>query len=354
MLRTVTGRLLGTRAVAGCEEEEMKGSAPRKFMLVLTLGLLAGCTLPFGGGSSGSSNNNNGSSTTVNVGPGVKADKTLGTEIWHNGFHVTLVDVTYKPPEKASPSGFKYNTSEVIINAKFENLGPDTTHFYSELAVASNGQSYTSRGDSEKLPNVPGKAATNGVIALVTDEKFNLDDAVLTIGNAAGNQAVAPLGSKGKLVDLKPRQLTVTGSITLPDEATLTFTGATLSYDNPASHREEDKDNQLLTLKFSVLGTGTSSCCLNRDTYSLKIPDGTAIAADSEDSAVPTKGTTKADQNVEFIIKSPVEGDYDLIVKGKTEGVTGDLKFTITAAGSASGGGSTTTQPSATASGAGH
>lgn len=333
----------------------MKGSAPRKFMLVLTLGLLAGCTLPFGGGSSGSSNNNSsGGSTTANVGPGIKADKTLGTEVWHNGFHVTLVDATYKPPEKASPAGFKYNSSELTINAKFENLGPDTTHFYSELTVASNGQSYTSRGDSEKLPNVPGKQATNGIIAVVTDEKFNLDDAVLTIGNATGNQAMVPLGSKGKLVDLKPRQLTVTGSVTLPDEATLTFTGATLSYDNPASHTEMDKDSQLLTFKFSVLGSGNSSCCLGRGSYSLKIPDGTAIAADSEDSTVPPKGTTKADQNAEFIIKLPVEGDYDLIVKGSTEGVTGDLKFTITAASSSSGGGSTTTQPSASGSASGH
>ncbi|MEA2646241.1 MAG: hypothetical protein QOE92_1324 [Chloroflexota bacterium] len=332
----------------------MTASILRKLMILATVGVLAGCTLPFGGSSSGSNNNNGGSSANASPkGPGIAADITLGKEFWYGGFHVTIGEVTYKPEVKITPgSDVVKDDAELLIQAKFENLSKDTRGLYAEMTVASNNQQYTHHNNDQKIPQVPGKSTSNGTIAWVADDKFNLDDAILTVGDANTNQAVVPLGSKGSLVSLAPRILSITGAITLPSDFTLNVTGGALTYDIPENADQLDTGVELLTLFYSITGTGTHGCCVGTDSFSLKVPDGTAVASTKVDptSIIPGKGITKQDQRVEFQIKEPVEGSYDMVVQGSDEGVNADLQFTITAGGSSSGG-STTTSPAPSGSG---
>lgn len=314
------------------------GSWLRKGLVLVVLAVLAGCSLPFGGSSS--SSNNSGSSSSPSTGPGIAANKTLTSEIWFAGFHLTLGDVSYKPPVSPSPAATPV-PSELTIAAKFENLGTDTTQFFARMSIGSNGQHYTDAGDSQKLPNVPGKATSNGVISFATDDKFNLDDAVLTVGDADTNQAVVPLGRSGTLKALEPRKLTLSGAVNQANEYTLNITGGILSYDDPATHREENAGMALVTLIYSVTGVGTSECCISRDLVSLKVPDGTAVAAEEivPGAGLPPKGTTRQGDMVSFLVKTPPEGAYDAIFKSYlTTGQSADLAFTITPAGATGGG----------------
>lgn len=326
----------------------MTSSVLRKVFMLATVGLLAGCTLPFGGSSSGNtSNNNTGGNNSNNTpkGPGIAADKVLNTEAWWGGYHFTFGAVTYRPEVKITPgSDYVKEEASLKIEVKIENLGKDTATFYGETTVASNGNQYTRRSPDYKVAAVPGKATSNSVLGWVADDKFNLDDAVLTIGDASTNQAVVPLGSKGTLVALEPRKLSITGAIVIPSDFTMNVTGATVSYDVPEAHNQLDTGVQLITLNFSLTGTGTHTCCLSRDDFSLKVPDGTSVSCTQLDPSgtIPDKGNTKQDEIVEFEIKAPVDGAYDVVVKGDVAGTTGDLPFTITPGGSSSGTGTTT------------
>jgi hypothetical protein len=307
----------------------------RKGFVLAALALLAGCALPFGGGSS-SSNNSNSTSSAPSVGPGIAATRTENKEFWFSGYHVTLGDAKYALALTPTPGGTP-KQAQLTVAAKFENLGPDTATFFATMSVVSNSQSYTTRGDDEKLPAIPGKSTTSGVIAFTVDDKFNLDDAVLTVGDASTNQAVVPLGSKGTLVSLQPRSLPLAGAITQAGEYSLNVTGGSLSFDNPDGHRTEDAGMALLVIKFSITGTGDHGCCIGTTEWSLKIPDGTAVPADTQvlDGGIPPKGTTKSGASVEFLVKLPAEGAYDAIVKSvNTTGQSGDLAFTVTAVGS--------------------
>lgn len=324
----------------------------RKGIVLLVLAILAGCSLPFGGSSS-SNNNSSSASASPSTGPGIAASKTLSAEFWFEGFHVTLGDVAYKPPAAPTP-GVSQVPSELTIAAKFENLGKDTRGYFARMSIASNGQAYTSSGNSQKLPDIPGKSTANGVISFDTDEKFNLDDAVLTIGEATGNQPVIPLGKTGTAKTLQPRPLQISGAVNQANEYTLNVTAGVLSYDDVVAHRELDTGTALITINYSTTGTGMHPCCISRDHVQLKVPDGTSVEAEVVETtvAIPSKGTTRQGDYVTFIIKLPAEGAYDAIFNStNTTGQSADIQFTITASGTTGGGTGTTqgTSPGASA-----
>jgi len=206
------------------------------------------------------------------------------------------------------------------------------------LAVGTNQYTDIDSQD-QKLPNVPGKATGTGVIAFSVDNKFDLAKAVMTVGSGQFNQAVIPLGQSGKLVSLAPIKVAITGSLVLPMLYKLDVTGGDLSYDNPLNHQEEDAGSQLLVVHFSRTAL-VDTCCISAGQFSLKLPDGTAAAADrvEECCGIGTAGTTKPDQFVTFVFKK-ADGSYDLMAKEKVNDAQeqADVPFTIT---NSSGGGS--------------
>jgi hypothetical protein len=268
---------------------------------------------------------------------------TLNKEFWHSGFHITLGQVQYTPAPKVTPGAFAV-PGKVLIQAKFENLGPETFGYNATMSLAIGNNQYTDvDSQDQKLPNVPGKATGTGVIAFSVDNKFDLAKAVMTVGSAQFNQAVIPLGQSGKLVSLAPIKVAITGSLVLPMLYKLDVTGGDLSYDNPLNHQEEDAGSQLLVVHFTKTAL-VDTCCITAQQFSVKLPDGTAVAADrvEECCGIGATGTTKPDQYVTFVFKK-ADGSYDLIAKEKVQDTQeqADVMFTITnGTGSASSGGS--------------
>lgn len=319
----------------------MKG----KLALLGLVALIAGCTLPGAKTSTGGGTTQGGGASTDTGGPGVAGTATLNKEFWYGGFHVTLGQVQYTPAPKPTPGLFA-TQGKVLIQARFENLGPDTFEFNNtqmSLAVGTN-QYVDIDGQDQKLPNVPGKAVSTGVIAFMVDNKFDLAKSVLTVGSAQHNQAIIPFGTSGHLVSLAPLKVTITGSLVLQGLYKLDITGGDLSYDNPVNHAEEDAGSQRLVVHFSRTAL-VDTCCISASQFSLKLPDGTAAAADrvEECCGIGTAGTTKPDQFVTFVFKK-ADGSYDLIAKEKVQDteVQADVPFTInnSAAGGSSGGAS--------------
>lgn len=324
----------------------------RRGSVLLAFLVLAGCSLPFGGSSS--SGNSGGATTSPSSGAGIAANKNLGSEFWFNGFHVTIGDIKYTPPVGPSP-GVKRVDSELTIAATFENLGATTATYNARMSIASNSQAYTSVGGSQVLPRVPGKSSADGVISFNTDAKFSLDDAILTVGEATANRAIVPLGKTGTLTSLQPRKLTLSGAVNQANEYTLNVTGGTLSYDDPDRHHEEEPGQGLLTITYSVTTTGTFTCCITPAKTTLKIPDGTSVAAQdiTPTTSIPVKGTTRQGDTAAFLVKVPAEGAYDAVfASNHTPGQTADLAFTITPEGASSGGtgGTTGNSPGSTPS----
>jgi len=152
------------------------------------------------------------------------------------------------------------------------------------------------------------------------------------------------------LVALAPIKVAISGSLVLQGLYKLDVTGGDLSYDNPLNHQEEDAGSQLLVVHFSRTAL-VDTCCISAGQFSLKLPDGTAAAADrvEECCGIGTAGTTKPDQFVTFVFKK-ADGNYDLIAKEKVQDTQeqADAPFTInnSAAGGSSGSGGASPSPS--------
>ena len=271
----------------------------------------------------------------MSTAPSTAAGTALNKTFWYGGLKVTLADVSVVKPLKPS-AGYPVGKTKLLMNANFENLGPDNSTPYSlDFALQSGGNSYLDHdSEDEKIPEVPGLQHTLGVIAFYIDDKFSLGSAVLLVGNADKNQAMVPLGSSGKYVSLEPQKVAVSGSINLPGAFTLAVSGADLSYDNRKNHQEEKAGETHLTVHFAVTGNRDSQCCLSTDNLILKLPDGTAVAADRNSSFdIPGKGLTTPDETAEWIFKG-ASGAYDMIVKGKygpdSTDAQADLPFSVT------------------------
>ena len=163
----------------------------RKGFVLAALALLAGCALPFGGGSS-SSNNSNSTSSAPSVGPGIAATRTENKEFWFSGYHVTLGDAKYALALTPTPGGTP-KEAQLTVAAKFENLGPDTATFFATMSVASNSQSYTTRGDDEKLPAIPGKSTTSGTTAWLVEASPTVRTASSRLNLSSTVNAMTPL-----------------------------------------------------------------------------------------------------------------------------------------------------------------
>ncbi|GAC1581853.1 MAG: hypothetical protein NVS3B24_19070 [Candidatus Dormibacteria bacterium] len=312
----------------------------------LVIPLLVAC-----GGSSGHSDKTvkkqTGSATTSPSAsesasaPGGSDVATVDRSFWYDGYKVTLVDAAITRPTKPSP-GYSVAKTKLLINATFENLGPDTATPYNlELVLESGTNSYVDHdSEDEKIPAVPGLQKTKGVIAFFIDDKFSLDNAVLLAGSARNNQAQVALGKSGKSDVLEPQKVAISGTINQAGAFTMTVSGGQLSYDDPKDHKEMKAKEVLLSVTFAVTGLRDQSCCLGTDNLILKLPDGTAVAATRNSTVtIPGKGLTTADETAEWVFKA-ADGAYDLIVKGKYGAdraeQQADLPFTITLGKSAS------------------
>ncbi|MFN2462405.1 MAG: hypothetical protein ABR573_00700 [Candidatus Dormibacteria bacterium] len=308
----------------------------RVVLAVMALASVAGC----GGNAARPANNHSQSgASTVGSSPSPSSaprgtTSSVNKSYWHSGFKVTVSDATVVHPPKPSP-GYSIAKSTLLLNATFENLGPDNAAPYNmDLVLQSGTNSYLDHdSQDEKLPEVPGLQRTNGVIAFFIDDKFSLSSAVLLVGNARNNQAQLPLGKTGKTITLEPQKVAISGTINA-GAFSAAVSGGTLAYDDPKRHQEEKAGDAALTVNFAVTGTSDRYAALSTENLVLKLPDGTAVAATRNSTyAVPGKGLTTPDETAEWTFKA-TDGAYDMIIKGKyganDADQQADLPFNIT------------------------
>jgi len=303
----------------------------RVALAALALSLIAAC-----GGTTAKTQNGSASVKVSPSGPGTAGSVTVNKSYWFAGFKVTLGKATVIKAITPTPPAYVQAPEKVTIDARFENLGPDTfTPYNEDLVLESGSDSYVNHDSSlEKIPDVPGLQSGLGTIAFQVDDKFNLNRAVLLVGSANFDQATIPLGSSGKYVSLEPQKVAVTGTVVLPDAFTLAVSGGDLSYDDPRRHEERKPGDVNLVLHFSLTSSKDNVCCFSSDNASLKLPDGTATVATSANSiSIGPKGNTTPDNFAAFVFKG-ADGSYDFIVKGKygadSADEQADLPFTIT------------------------
>lgn len=257
----------------------------------------------------------------------------VGETFWHSGFMVTVDQATYAGTE--DDLGAVEWT--VAIEARFENLGPDTDTFDAEMVLLAGGETWEDISPDSDIPSVPGELLQDGTIIFIVDDTFDFDDASLQVGSAEENQASVPLGSgAGDLVALEPEEPSVTGQIAL-ELITLDFDGAELRADIPLTHGEMDDGKLHLTLDFAATSRKGGNWSVNVTDFALTFPDGTSVPAYSGNNvSLPgnTSGLTTGDLFVGFEVDDPAAGEYTLrltpgswwIENGPAEG---EFSFTI-------------------------
>src|SRR5262249_25713880 len=206
----------------------------------------------------------------------------IGKSFWFAGFKVTLGQATLAADSQTgSPS--------VQIAATFENQGESGASFGNvSLDLASAGNHYQATPGLDDLPEGPGLATGKGRLTFGVDNRFSFDDAVLTVGTGAHQQAVVPLGTTGTLTARQPSTLAATGTVNA-DKLRVTLTGGQVRADRIRDHTEVDRGKLSLevTLTTTVIRPSAGGYPLLRDNFTLKLPDGTTVAP-NDDEHLPT------------------------------------------------------------------
>jgi hypothetical protein len=294
--------------------------------------LLAAC----GAAPKTSGHTTTGTGTTGHASPspspsgfGGASNVTVDRAFWYEEFKVTVTTATV---------GFVANQPSYDVNPRLslgmtmENIGPDTHTFQPEMNVSSAGNSFTS--PQYNLPAVPGGQKQDGSVVFVINNRFSLSDAVLTVGSARMEQAMVPLGkSTAGYASQEPQPFPLSGNLTV-GSMTLSMTGGVFAADKDY-YNDADAGHLVLTVKYSATRTKEKGRnAMSADVFFLKLPDGTAVPAlDGSSSPALPAGTTKQDLIVRFDVKKPVDGAYDLVVKGPFgdtyDTVQGDLQFNV-------------------------
>ncbi len=243
---------------------------------------------------------------------------TIGADVWHAGWKVTLGEATLGQDELGNRA--------VTIDVTFENLSNRTSTFNSRIVLTSGGNSFGDTGSEQDLPNVPGLLSNAGLLAIEVDDTFSLDDATLTVGNPDNNQAIVPLGpdSPDELVSLEPLQIAAAGSAAA-GPVSFTVTGVELRADLPDWSEEVEEGHLAMIVSFEVTvgeGIPIGEGVLQSGNVALMLPDGTAVAVRSDGRSGVNEllqgkeGTTIQDLSVRFIVDEPAEGQYTFIVRG--------------------------------------
>ena len=243
---------------------------------------------------------------------------TIGKNFWHAGWKVTLGEARLGRDEQGNRT--------VSIEAAFENLSNRTSTFDSQVVLTSGGNSFGDTGSEQDLPNVPAGFSNDGLLAIQVDDAFSLDDATLTVGNPANNQAVVPIGadSPDELISLEPLQIISTGSASA-GPISFMLTGVELRADLPDWLQEVEEGQLAIIVSFEVTvgeGIPIGEGVLQSANVALKLPDGTAVAVRTDGRSGVNEllqgleGTTIQGLSVRFIVDAPAAGQYAFILRG--------------------------------------
>jgi len=241
---------------------------------------------------------------------GTATHLTVGVAFWHRGYKVTLGDAVIVPGTAGASV-----ERVVTIGATFQNLGVDAGQFPSAMVLSSGGRHYTETAEQHEVPTVPGQAAGEGTIAFEADERFQLTDAVLTIGESDERQAVVPLAKPQSVVSLEPRTINVSGKAYAGPKVYATISSVDLRADNPRVHREIGSGYEWMLLHFTATNDSAAGMAILYEfDQRLVLPDGSAVSTSSSSCGNaqlhPGPYSTARDGVACFEVPVPVGGTY--------------------------------------------
>jgi hypothetical protein len=244
-------------------------------------------------------------------------------EAWFAGFHVTLGTATAE---------LDANGGTVLIEADFENLGDDTATLDATLDLAYGGE-HAQEGFGMDLPSVPGGSVSDGTFSFRVDGTFTFDEAVLTLGRSANQQAVIPLTpAAGEAVTQEPVAVAATGSATA-DDLRLDLHGGELRADQPWTHGQMEDGSFVLTLEYDATFESdfAGGFAFAGENVALRLPDGTTVGViqDGHSQSIELIGpaSTVKDLVSRFEVDEPADGDYVLLVR--SFGAEAGIPFSI-------------------------
>jgi hypothetical protein len=262
--------------------------------------------------------------------PAAQPDVRVNRSYWYAGFKVTLG--TARLSSASSGGG---GSPVVAIDATFQNLSPRRTAAPSgELLLTSGADSYQEPArEHAELPEVPARRSRTGVIAIEVDDRFNLTDAVLTVGEPQSRQAVVPLARPDGLISLEPRPITVRGRV-YPEgrkDVFVTLTGGEVRADDATNLAQAPAGQEFVLISFSATNNGPAGMTyvFDRD-LNLVLPDGTKVGDAGSCSRaqvqVQPHATVQPNGPACFAVPAPATGAYRFVWDNKdSEG----LRFSI-------------------------
>jgi hypothetical protein len=228
--------------------------------------------------------------------------------VWFAGFQMTV-----KTAALTTDPGTGGKT--VALAVTFTNQGPTPVRFDGLIDLGSGGSHY--KFDPTTLPNVPGGSSHDDTLRFDVDDTFKLADATLTVGQPGHHQAIIPLGANGRLVDLAPVTLGLSGTVSA-GALKVTVNGGEVRSDVPGDHVELDQGQAALALSVDIHYGGNNNYAFAHGNFALVLPNGTQVAVSSGPIEALTPDETKTNATVRFIIPAPVNGTYQLILRDPT------------------------------------
>jgi hypothetical protein len=253
----------------------------------------------------------------------VVATVDVGGEAWFAGFHVTLGTAT------AEITPGKRGT--LAIEATFENTGDEDARLDATITLTSAGETAT-EGFDQDIPSVPGGTSGKGLFSFSVEDTFTFDDAVLTLGQPANQQAVLPLKG-GEAVTREPVKLAVSGTGKAGD-LQIDLAGAEIRADSPWKHGQQKKGSLVVTFDYSATFTSgfAGGFAFTAENVALKLPDGTTVGVvqDGRSQSIELIGpkSTKKDLFSRFEVEDPAAGSYAFLVRSY-DGAEDEIPFTI-------------------------
>jgi len=289
------------------------GNSLRPFALLIVFAFLGcsddGSSADAGTGATGGSGGAAGTGGTGGTGGNsFEGTFSVDQELWHSGFHITILDGETFTRETLD-GRVNYYAS---LNATFENLGPNESSFFSDISLVQDGIAAIPAGDTD-IPFVPSGLASDGVLAYIVEEDFDVGNSQLIAGSSDVVQAVVPLSPQaGALVSLEPVDVPISGSITM-ELIDLPFNSGEIRADIPDSYSQIEAGSRGLTLSFDAKSRKSGNWNILPQDFALILPGGGAVGVDgSKLASLPGSdvGVDTLGLSVRFLVDEMPAGDY--------------------------------------------
>ncbi|MEH1127840.1 hypothetical protein [Micromonospora sp. CPCC 206061] len=259
-----------------------------------------------------------------------RTDVQVNRSYWYAGFKVTLGTARL-----SSANSDADGSPVLVIDATFQNLSPDrAAEPPGDLLLTSGADSYDKLSEAHAdLPEVPAQRSKTGKIAIEVDDRFELSQGVLTVGEPRSRQATVPLARPDGAILLEPRPISIRGRVH-PEgrkDVFVTVTGGEVRADDSANLAQAPAGQEYVLISFTATNDGAAGMTyvFDRD-LNLVLPDGSKVGNAGSCSRaqvhVQPHSTVTPDGPACFAVPAPATGAYRFVWDNKD---SAGLRFSI-------------------------